>query len=100
MASVREMAALGAEHGKRSSQSLLDTVESVESINQLIIQIASATEQQQTVAADISRAVEAIGNLARSTTEHANLASKNSANVSELSKELDMMVEQFEDPSS
>jgi len=100
MAAVREMAAQGAEHGKNSSQLLQDTAKSVEAINQLIVQIAAATDQQQTVAEDISRAVEAIGNLARSTTEHASLASENSGSVSALSKELDMMVEQFEDPST
>lgn len=97
MAKVRELAASGAAQGKNSTQLLQETGRSVGVINDMIVQIASAAEQQHAVAEDISRTVEAIGTLSRETTNHANLASAASGSVSELSKELDMMVEQFDD---
>ncbi|MCQ8116455.1 methyl-accepting chemotaxis protein [Methylomonas rosea] len=97
MAKVREMAVTGAEHGKNSTELLEQTTRSVDFINEMIVQIASAAEQQQSVAEEISRNVEAIGALSRQTSEHAIQASVASGSVSELSKELDLMVEQFDD---
>jgi aerotaxis receptor len=97
MSTVREMAATGAEHGKNSTELLQQTARSVTIINEMIVQIASAAEQQHTVSEDISKTVEAIGSLSRETAEHAGEASAASGSVSELSKELDLMVEQFDD---
>ncbi|MBD9357167.1 methyl-accepting chemotaxis protein [Methylomonas albis] len=97
MAKVREMAATGAEHGKNSTELLQQTSRSVNFINEMIVQIASAAEQQHSVAEEISRNVEAIGSLSRQTSEHAIQASAASGSVSALSKELDLMVEQFDD---
>ncbi|WP_446810363.1 methyl-accepting chemotaxis protein [Methylomonas sp. 2BW1-5-20] len=97
MAKVREMAATGAEHGKNSTELLQQTTRSVNFINEMIVQIAGAAEQQHIVAEEISRNVEAIGTLSRQTSDHAVQASAASGSVSELSKELDLMVEQFDD---
>lgn len=97
MAKVREMAATGAEHGKNSTESLQQTTLSVNIINDMIVQIASAAEQQHIVSEEISRTVEAVGTLSRQTTEHAAHASAASGGVSALSKELAMLVEQFDD---
>jgi len=97
MTNVKEMAASGAEHGKSSTGLLNDTVKSVSVINNMVIQIASAAEQQHVVSESVSRTVEAVGNLSRETAEHAAQAGAASGGVSALSKELDLMVEQFDD---
>ncbi|MDT4331460.1 methyl-accepting chemotaxis protein [Methylomonas sp. MED-D] len=97
MARVREMAAAGSEHGKNSTSLLHETLQSVGYINEMIVQIASAAEQQHVVSEGIARTVEAIGNLSRQTSEHATQASEAAGSVSESSRELDLMVEQFDD---
>lgn len=97
MTNVKEMAASGAEHGKSSTGLLNDTVKSVSVINNMVIQIASAAEQQHVVSESVSRTVEAVGNLSRETAEHAAQAGAACGSVSALSKELDLMVEQFDD---
>ncbi len=97
MSNVKGMAASGAEHGKSSTELLNGTVKSVSFINDMVIQIASAAEEQHAVSEEISRTVEAVGNLSRETAQYAEQAGAASGSVSALSKELDMMVEQFED---
>lgn len=97
MSNVKEMAASGAEHGKSSTELLNDTVKSVSFINDMVIQIASAAEEQHMVSEEISRTVEAVGNLSRETAIHAEQAGAASGSVSALSKDLDLMVEQFDD---
>lgn len=97
MSNVKGMAASGAEHGKSSTELLNDTVKSVSFINDMVIQIASAAEQQHAVSEEISRTVQAVGNLSRETAEHAAQAEAASGSVSALSKDLELMVEQFDD---
>ncbi|WKJ91656.1 PAS domain-containing methyl-accepting chemotaxis protein [Methylomonas montana] len=97
MSKVKELAAAGAEQGKNSTELVQQTSRSVNFINEMIVQIASAAEQQHAVSEEIAKTVVAIGTLSRETTEHAAEASAASGSVSELSKELDLMVEQFDD---
>lgn len=97
MSKVRDLAAAGAEQGKNSTELVQQTSRSVNFINEMIVQIASAAEQQHVVSEEIAKTVAAIGELSRETTGHAAEASAASGGVSELSKELDLMVEQFDD---
>ncbi|MGR9046207.1 MAG: methyl-accepting chemotaxis protein [Gammaproteobacteria bacterium] len=97
MAKVREMAAEGVEHGKNSTQLLTETGESVSTISEMTLQIASAAEEQHIVSEEIARNIEAIGQLSKETADYAAGASQASGDVSKLSRELDIMIEQFDD---
>ena len=97
MAKVRAMAAEGVEHGKNSTQLLTETSHSVSTISEMTLQIASAAEEQHIVSEEIARNIEAINQLSNETAEYAAGASQSSRDVSKLSRELDIMVEQFDD---
>lgn len=97
MAKVRAKAANGAEHGKNSVQLLTETTQSVSTISDMILQIASAAEEQHIVSEEIARNIEAIDRLSKETAEHAAGASFAGSNLAKLSHELDIMVEQFDD---
>ncbi|MBE0436454.1 MAG: hypothetical protein IBX56_11695, partial [Methylomicrobium sp.] len=49
---------------------------------------------------EIARNIEAIDRLSKETSEHATIASQAGRNLSKLSKDLDLMVEQFDDNQS
>lgn len=97
MAKVRAKAADGAEHGKNSVQLLTETTQSVSTISDMVLQIASAAEEQHIVSEEIARNIEAIDRLSKETAEHAAEASLAGSNLAKLSHELDIMVEQFDD---
>ncbi len=97
MAKVRTMAAEGVEHGQNSTRQLIETGQSVTIISEMTIQIASAAEEQHIVSEEIARNVEAISQLSNETAEYAAGARRSSTDVSRLSRELDIMIEQFDD---
>lgn len=100
MAKVRIKAANGVEHGENSAKLLTETTQSVSTISDMILQIASAAEEQHIVSEEIARNIEAIDRLSKETSEHATIASQAGHNLSKLSKDLDLMVEQFDDNQS
>lgn len=97
MAKVRAMAAEGVEHGKNSTQLLTETGQSVSTISDMTLQIASATEEQHIVSEEITRNIETISQLSNETAGYAAGAHQSSGDVSKLSHELGIMVEQFDD---
>jgi aerotaxis receptor len=100
MTKVRIKAADGVEHGENSARLLTETTQSVSTISDMILQIASAAEEQHIVSEEIARNIEAIDRLSKETSEHATIASQAGRNLSKLSKDLDLMVEQFDDNQS
>ncbi|MBU2571222.1 MAG: methyl-accepting chemotaxis protein [Gammaproteobacteria bacterium] len=97
MTKVRIKAADGVEHGENSARLLTETTQSVSTISDMILQIASAAEEQHIVSEEIARNIEAIDRLSKETSDHATIASQAGRNLSKLSKDLDLMVEQFDD---
>ncbi len=100
MTKVRIKAADGVEHGENSAKLLTETARSVTTISDMILQIASAAEEQHIVSEEIARNIETIDRLSKETSEHATIANQAGRNLSILSKDLDLMVEQFEDNQS
>ena len=97
MSKVRELAATGAEHGKNSTGLLDETVHSVSVINEMIINIACSVENQSQVSRQLSRSVESIDQLTQETTRLADQANFSSQKALDLSQDLSMLVEQFEE---
>ena len=66
-------------------------------INDMNTQIAAATEEQSSVAAEVSRNIEKINQLSGETAESAAQTEQNSQRLTELAENLRVMVEQFDD---
>lgn len=66
-------------------------------INDMTMQIASAAEEQHQVAEEIAKNIEAINMLSKETAQYASNAAQAGIDVAQLSKDLDLMVEQFDD---
>jgi aerotaxis receptor len=97
MAKVRRKASESAEKGQISTQLLIETNNSVNTISDMTLQIATAAEQQHAVSAEIARNIAAIDRLSQETSSHAAKAGRSCEDLSELSRTLDIMVEQFND---
>lgn len=97
MTRVRIKAADGVEQGENSIQLLNETAQSVGTISDMILQIASAAEEQHLVSEEIARNIEAIDQLSKETSVNSGVAAQAGSNLYKLSRDLDMMVEQFDE---
>jgi methyl-accepting chemotaxis protein len=78
-----------------AAQSLNQITSAVSSINNMNLQIASAAEEQSSVAEEINRNIVNINEVATSSTEAANETLQTSQSLAELATELQTVVNQF-----
>ena len=97
MEEVSKRAAEGVIQVEESAEALAEISGSVSIINDMNTQIATATEEQISVAVDVSRNIEKINQLSGETAESAAQTEQNSQRLTELSENLRIMVEQFDD---
>ena len=91
----REEASNGVELTDKTSQSLATVQQSAIDIRDINYQIATAVEEQSSVSEEISRNANAIDDLALSTTEKVEQATKATIDVDELALKLESVVRQF-----
>ena len=97
MEDVSKRAAEGVNQVEASAEALAEISGSVSVINDMNTQIAAATEEQNSVAAEVSRNIERINELSYETAESAVQSEQNSQKLNELANDLKVMVEQFDD---
>lgn len=81
---------------RQAGESLASITASVDDINGMNSQIASAAEQQSAVADDISRSLEAIKDRTRTTTQSTERTSEAAGEVADISGELQKAVKRFQ----
>lgn len=97
MEDVSKRAAEGVIQVEESAVALAEISASVSVINDMNTQIAAATEEQSSVAAEVSQNIEKINHLSGETAESAAQTEQNSQRLTELAENLRVMVEQFDD---
>ena len=97
MEAVSKRAAEGVEQVEESAEALAEISGSVSIINDMNTQIAAATEEQSSVANEVSRNIEHIHELSNQTTQSGQQTQQTSENLSKLAMELQNMVEQFDE---
>ena len=97
MEEVSKRAEEGVLQVEESAEALAEISGSVSVINDMNTQIAAATEEQNSVAAEVSRNIERINQLSGDTAESATQTEQNSQKLIELANSLKVMVEQFDD---
>ena len=97
MEEVSKRAVEGVNQVEASAEALAEISGSVHIINDMNTQIATATEEQSSVAEEVSRNIEKINQLSSETAESAVKSEETSQNLSELANGLKVMVEQFDD---
>ncbi len=91
----KEMACRAVEQATKTGDALLIITENIRRINDMSSQIASASEQQSTVADNISRNVERINDITEQTSVGAQQTATAGNDLSQLSSELQSLVSQF-----
>lgn len=84
------------DQARRAGESLHSIAASVDEINDMNTQIASAAEQQSTVADNISQSLEDINGRAQTTTESTERTSKAAFDVEDIARELEKSVKRFQ----
>jgi len=97
MEDVSKRAAEGVNQVEESAEALAEISGSVSIINDMNTQIATATDEQNSVAAEVSRNIERISQLSNETAESALNSEQNSQKLAALVNDLKLMVEQFDD---
>ena len=97
MGKVSKRAMEGVHQVEASAEALAEISGSVSVINDMNTQIAAATEEQSSVAAEVSRNIERINQLSSDTVESSVQSEQNSQKLNELANDLKVMVEQFDD---
>ena len=97
MDEVSKRAAEGVEQVEQAAEALAEISGSVSVINDMNTQISAATEEQSSVAAEISQNIEHINQLSMETARTAEQASAVSETMTEMTEQLRVMVEQFEE---
>ncbi len=95
MSSSREQAQLVVEKAQRAGDSLKVIATSVERINEMSSQIASAAEEQHAVTEEINQNIVSISNMAAQTSEGASQTSLSSEELARLATDLQAIVQQF-----
>ncbi len=96
---VSKRAAKGVAQVEESAEALAEISGSVTVINDMNTQIATATEEQSSVAGEISRNIEHINQLSAQTAQSTEQTRQTSENLAELTMQLRVMVEQFDEES-
>jgi len=99
MEEVSKRAAEGVLQVEESAEALAEMSGSVSVINDMNTHIAAATEEQSTVAGEISQNIEHINQLSSETAQSSLKTQQTSENLTELAMELRAMVEQLNDES-
>ena len=94
---VSKRAAEGVAQVEESAEALAEISGSVSVINDMNTQIAAATEEQNSVASEVSRNIEQIHQLSNETADNANQSELNSESLKQLAQNLRVMVEQFDE---
>lgn len=92
---VRQRSQEGVEQIEKSSESLAKIVGSVEVVNDMSIQIASAAEEQSSVAEEVNKNISNISMVATSTAAGAEETAQSSVQLSKMVTDLQAMVQQF-----
>ncbi|VAX14227.1 Methyl-accepting chemotaxis sensor/transducer protein, partial [hydrothermal vent metagenome] len=95
MNSSREQAQAVVEKAQHAGESLKVIATSVEKINDMSSQIASAAEEQHAVTEEINQNIVSISNMATQTSEGASQTSQSSEELARLATELQAIVQQF-----
>jgi len=96
MQASAEQASSIVERANEVSQSLTQTAKAVNRITDMSLQIAAAAEEQSTVVDGVSRNIEEISGISQQTREGAERIAKASAELTQLSTELNAQVEGFQ----
>jgi len=95
METGREKANLGVEQAKEAAESLEAITRAVTTINEMNTMIASAAEEQTSVASEMNESIERINQLGQSTSSGATQTTSSSQEMSKLALELQSLVSQF-----
>lgn len=97
MEQVSKRAAEGVNQVEKSAEALGEIAGSVAVINDMNTQIAAATEEQNAVAEEVTKNIEHINQLSHQTAQNAGETHNTSQKLAELTQQLRVMVEQFDD---
>jgi len=95
MSLSREQAGASVERARQAGESLSSITQAVDTIMQMNIQIATASDQQSSVSEEIQRNVFNIQSIAEETTTGADKTNKASAELASLGERLNALVRQF-----
>lgn len=85
----------GVEYSTNAGNALRDIVKSVENLQSMVQQIASATEEMSTVSEQINSDIETIANVSRETSTGSEQIAESSSDLAKLASNLSNMVRQF-----
>ena len=91
----REQSLQTVKQADNANESLQTITKSVSTITQMNIQIATAAEQQTAVAADISRSIHEIAQLADQAANNASELATSTGDLTELERRLNTLVQRF-----
>ena len=91
----REQAGVSVDNANKAGASLTSITEAVDTINHMNTQIATVSEQQSVVSAEIQRNVSNIQTIAEETSEGANFTNQSSSEMAQLGIQLNSLVGQF-----
>lgn len=86
---------IGVEYSSSAGDALKDIVKSVDNLQSMVQQIASATEEMSTVSEQISGDIETIANVSRETSTGSEQISESSSDLARLATKLSDLVKQF-----
>lgn len=86
---------IGVEYSSSAGDALKDIVSSVDNLQSMVQQIASATEEMSTVSEQISGDIETIANVSRETSTGSEQISESSSDLARLATKLSDLVKQF-----
>lgn len=86
---------IGVEYSRSAGTALKDIVKSVDNLQSMVQQIASATEEMSTVSEQISSDIETIANVSRETSTGSEQIAESSSNLARLATKLSDLVKQF-----
>ncbi|MBF0338012.1 MAG: methyl-accepting chemotaxis protein [Nitrospirae bacterium] len=95
MSGATNMVEVGVELSTQTGKSLHEIVNSINSLQLMVQQIASATEEMSTVSETITSDIETVANVSRETMESSQQIAQSSSSLSRLSSELQEVVSQF-----
>ncbi|MBF0565553.1 MAG: MCP four helix bundle domain-containing protein [Nitrospirae bacterium] len=95
MDGATKMVETGVEYTSKAGEALGGIVKSINSLQSMVEQIASATEEMSTVSETITSDIEAIANVARETTVSSMQASQSASELSKMSSDLQEVVGYF-----
>ncbi|KJU81753.1 Chemotaxis methyl-accepting receptor, signaling domain protein, partial [Candidatus Magnetobacterium bavaricum] len=95
MSGATNMVEVGVDLSTQAGESLHDIVNSISSLQLMVQQIASATEEMSTVSETITSDIETVANVSRETMTNSQQIAHSSSDLSRLSFELQEIISQF-----